>query len=107
AFAVLAVAGHRAVTPHARLRFGDEAPGFDGPASDVLEHARHHAEQLEQLSRRLAEASGVDAATIAGMLRERRRVTVEEARRMGFVDEVATPEAKVLRFPRRVGYRPR
>lgn len=101
-----AVAAHRVVAPHAVLRLGDETPGREGRARDVLEFAEQYTLQLEQLARRLAAASTVDEQTVADMICRRARVSVDEARRLGFVDEVATPEARVLRFPRRVGYRP-
>lgn len=106
AFAVLAVAAHRTAAPHALLRLGDETPGREGRASDVLAFAEQYADQLAQLARRLAAASAVDEDTVAEMLRSRTRLSVDDARRLGFIDEIATPEARVLRFPRRVGYRP-
>lgn len=105
AFAVLAVAAHRAAAPHAQLRLGDETPGREGRARDVLEFAEQYAQQLAQLTRRLAAASAVDVDTVGEMLRDGARLSVDDALRLGFIDEIATAEARVLRFPRRVGYR--
>jgi ATP-dependent Clp protease protease subunit len=106
ALALLAVADRRAATPHARLRWGGETTEISGPASEVLRHAESRARELGQLIDRVARSTRLTADELRDRLARRSSMTVEEALALGVVDEVLAPEARVLRFPRRVGFEP-
>ena len=106
ALAVLAVADRRAAAPHARLRWGGETTEFSGSASDVLHHAELRARELEQLIDRLARATRLTADELRDRIVRRSHMTVEEGLARGVIDEVLAPEARVIGFPRRVGFEP-
>jgi ATP-dependent Clp protease protease subunit len=103
-FAVLAVGDHRAAVPHARLRFCDDPTGVEGSATDVLQFAAQRRSQVQQVCERLAEATLLEAGALQSMLERRVVVAVDDARRLGFIDDVCGREARVLRFPKRIGF---
>jgi ATP-dependent Clp protease protease subunit len=104
AFAVLAVADHRAVVPHARLRIEDDPVHAEGDATEVVRFAGQRREQLRQLCDRLADASHVDASEVRSMLERRQVLAVDEARRLGFVDEILDAPPRASRYPSRTPF---
>ena len=93
---VLAACDERVVGPHARLRL-EEPPAVQQGFYDVAVAAEHHRARLDQVLARF----GLDE----GQLRPGRTLTPDEAIALGLADRVATPEARILPFPRRVGFR--
>jgi ATP-dependent protease ClpP protease subunit len=103
---LLAVCDHRAAAPHARLRWGDHTASLEGSASDVLRFAEQRARELDQLAQRVAAATNLTAPELLDRFARRRYLDLEEARALGVLDEVLAPEARVLRLPRHVGFKP-
>jgi ATP-dependent Clp protease protease subunit len=105
ALAVLAVADHRAAAPHARLRWGGgEAFEFTGSASEVQQIAEIRSHELDQVAARVARATGLSAADVRDRIDRRAYEPVEDALALGIVDEILAPEARVIGFPRRIGF---
>jgi ATP-dependent Clp protease protease subunit len=103
---VLAVADHRVVAPHALIRLHEgEARSFCGSAGDLAAFAASNREHVERFCERLAEASGQTVDVIRDLLERRRPLHAEKAHRLGLVDEVASRDAEIRMFPRRVGFR--
>ena len=105
ALAVLAVSARRVAAPHARLRFGVDQSQADGRAADVLAFAARQRDQVRELAGRLATVGSLDLDTIEDKIMRRAPLSLDEAVRWGFLDAVAEPEARVLRLPRKVGFR--
>jgi ATP-dependent Clp protease protease subunit len=101
---VLAVCPERVVGPHARLHLSEPPAIYDG-FRDVAGAAEHHRARLDQLVARLASVTALDEDELREDLRRGRFLGAEEAVELGFADQVASPEASIRRFPRRVGYR--
>ena len=99
ALLVLAACPERIVGPHARLQLSEPPAVYDG-FRDITAAAAYHRGRLDQLLARLAVVTADD-------LRAGRFLRPEEAVALGLADEIATPEASIRRFPRRVGYRVR
>jgi ATP-dependent protease ClpP protease subunit len=102
--AVLAVADHRAVAAHARLRWGGESTEFHGSASELAARVEMQRAALEHLAARVARATRLTADDVRERIDRRAYVRVEDALGDGLVDEVLAPEARVARFPRRIGF---
>jgi ATP-dependent protease ClpP protease subunit len=101
---VLAVCPERVVGPHARLLLS-EPPAVYECFRDVAGAAEHHRARLDQVVGRLAQVTTMDEATVRESLRRGRFIGSAEAVELGLADTVASPEASIRRFPRRVGYR--
>jgi ATP-dependent Clp protease protease subunit len=106
ALAVFAVATQRVAKPHARFRLTEPVAYFAGRASVVESCIQQHRSCVDRLCVRLAEATGQPAARVREHMARGAFWDPAAARANGFVDAVATPEARILRFPRRVGFRP-
>jgi ATP-dependent Clp protease protease subunit len=105
ALAVLAVADRRAAAPHARLRWGaGESDELVGRASDIVHLAEVRAREVEQIADRVARCTRLTADEVRERLDRRAYLRVEEALALGVIDEVLAPEARVVGFPRRVGF---
>lgn len=106
AVAAFAVAPTRILGPHARVRLSEPRTAYeDCSASELAVVVAHHRTRVDQFVECLAAATGQPADVVAEDLRRGRLLTAEEAVELGYADELATPEASILRFPRRVGYR--
>jgi ATP-dependent Clp protease protease subunit len=101
---VLAVCPERVVGPHARLHLSEPPAIYEG-FRDVAGAAEHHRARLDQLVARLATVSSMSRDDLREELRRGRFLRPQEAVELGLADQVATPEASIRRFPRRVGYR--
>lgn len=103
---VLAVAHNRVVAPHALLRLHEgAAASFCGSATDLAAFAASNREHVERFCTRIAEASGQTVDTIRDLVERRLPIDAAEAARLGLVDEVASRDADIRMFPRRVGFR--
>ena len=80
--------GHRFALPNARIMVHQPSGGFQGPATDILIHAR----EIEALKRRLNEIyvkhTGRDYDTIHQALERDNFMTADAAKEFGLVDEV-------------------
>jgi ATP-dependent Clp protease protease subunit len=104
--AVFAVGAPRLALPHARFRLCEPSASFDGPATAVGAWAEHRHAVLDRLCVRLGHATGRTSEEVRELMHRGEFWDAEAAREHGFVDEVAGPEARVLRFPRRIGFHP-
>ena len=103
AVGVLAVAHHRAATPHSQLRFDAPASSLAGPISDVVAAAEEITRRHDDFCRRIAHTSGQSAEWVADALRSRRTLAPIEGVRAGLLDEIAGPRAAPVSalFPNR------
>jgi len=107
AIGVLAVAAHRAATPHARFRLADPHVAAQGSASDLARFAAHHLAQLSRFHQRVATATRRPAAEVAADSAAGRYLDAEGALRYGLLDELVGPRGSVRALPgRNVGFRP-
>ena len=90
---VLAVAHHRAMTPHARVRMCEPTFDYGGSAAELDRWARHHETQLQRFAARLAEATGQPAEHVEADFRVGRFLDARQAVAYGLVDEIATGAA--------------
>jgi ATP-dependent protease ClpP protease subunit len=104
ALLVLAACPERVVGPHARLHLGEPPAIYEG-FRDVAQAAEYHGARLDQLLERLEAVTGIEVDELRPMLRRGRFLRPEEAVDLGLADTIASPEASIRRFPRRVGYR--
>jgi len=106
AVGVLAVCHRRTMSPHARVHLTEPAVEFEGSARLLQQMAEAHAAQWAMFCRRLAEATGQGADRVEEDTARGRYLTADEARSYGIVDEVATPDAGLVRLPgRTLGFR--
>jgi ATP-dependent Clp protease protease subunit len=98
AVGVLAVAARRFATPHCRLRASEPATTFTGRLHDVATWSAHRDDRLARYAERLAEATGRRVEEVTDVLREGRYFDAEDARRFGFVDEIARPNLASVRM---------
>ncbi len=89
AVAILAVADHRTVGPHATLHLREPRTRHNGHAQDVAAHAEDHRRRLRLLQERLAEACRRSVDAVAADMRACRTLTAEEARGYGLIDAIA------------------
>jgi ATP-dependent Clp protease protease subunit len=101
---VFAVCPERVVGPHARLHLSEPPAIYDG-FRDVAGAAEHHRARLDQLVARLATITSMPEDDLREELRRGRFLRPEEALEWGLADTIASAEASIRRFPRRVGYR--
>ena len=104
ALLVLAACPERVVGPHARLHLSEPPATYEG-FRDVAGAAEHHRARLDQLVERLVTITGLPEGELRDDLHRGRFLRPEEAVELHFADSIATPEASIRRFPRRVGYR--
>jgi ATP-dependent Clp protease protease subunit len=105
ALALLTIADHRAASPHARLRWGTgDADEFHGDASDIATRAAMLERAVDQLVQRVVAATGLEAGAVRDSIARRSVLGVDDALAAGVLDEVLAPHARVVGFPRRVGF---
>lgn len=104
---VLAVCDHRIAAPHALLQLKEPSAAFEGNADALAAFAAHHRATVDRFCNRLAAASGQTSEAIGDLVAGRRPIDPTEALRLGLIDEVASRDADVRQFPRRVGFRVR
>ena len=104
---VLAVCDRRVAAPHALLQLREPAASFEGSADALAAFAAHRRATLDRFCDRLAQATGRSAAEIGDLVASRRPLDPEAALALGLVDEIASRDADVRQFPRRVGFRVR
>jgi ATP-dependent Clp protease protease subunit len=102
---ILAVAAHRVMAPHARLRLADPTASVAGRASELGAWAEQHRAHLDTFHRRVAEAAHRPVQEVADDCARGRYLTAEEAHRYGLVDEVAAPRGVIRPHrPRSIGF---
>jgi ATP-dependent Clp protease protease subunit len=104
---VFASCDRRIVSPRAMLRFEEPEATYTGSQADLSRWVEHRQHQRRSVLERIAERSGRPADELAALLERGVFLTAEDAVAAGLADEVASPTAQVLRFPRQVGFRRR
>jgi ATP-dependent Clp protease protease subunit len=94
AVGVVAVAGHRAASPHARFRLAEPTAGFSGTPEATLAATRQYRDLLWRLQARIARATGRPAEEIAEDMRRGRWLDADEALAYGLIDAIAPPPAR-------------
>lgn len=98
---VLAVCGHRILTPNARVRLYEPPVVAAGEARHVEDLAQAHIDRWDAFCSRLAAACHQPVDQVREDAAAGRFLTAEEAVSYGLADEVASPTAPVLRLPGR------
>jgi ATP-dependent Clp protease protease subunit len=86
-----AVAGRRIAHPYATFVLRGPERDVRGTVTDVLAEAARHARLVDDMHRRLGEATGRPTERIEADFAARRLLTAQEAHDYGLVDEVAVP----------------
>ncbi len=108
AVGVLAVAGHRSMSAHARLRLVEPSWAMHGRASQLERLASAHADQWRAFCTRLSEATRCPLDQLLADTASGRYLSPDEALDYGLIDEVARPDAQIFRIPgRTIGFSPR
>ena len=89
AIGVVAAAGHRAATPHARFHLAQPRGRFTGAPDDIAAQNRQQQDLLWRLHARLARRTGRAAEEIAEDMRRGRWLDAGEAVVYGLIDEVS------------------
>jgi len=89
AIGVVAVAAHRAATPHARFRLGQPRTTFSGTPDAIAAQSRQQQDLLWRLHARLARVTGRPAEEIAEDVRRGHYLDAREALAYGLIDEIA------------------
>ena len=93
---VLAVADHRAATPHAHLRFDAPSIRVSGRVDEVVIAAGALRGRRADFCTRVAHAVGQAPEWVDAVLRDRRAFAPVEAVRAGLIDEIAAPRAATV-----------
>jgi ATP-dependent Clp protease, protease subunit len=88
AIGVVAVAGHRSASAHARFRLAQPAVRFSGAPEQVAAQTRQHRDLLVRFQARLARATARPVDEIADDMRRGRYLDAREARGYGLIDTV-------------------
>lgn len=104
---VLAVCDHRVAAPHALLQLSEPSASYTGRPDDIAAFAAVHRAQLDDFCARLAAASGQTGEAIGDLVAARRPLDPPAAKALGLLDEIASRDADIRPFPRRVGFRVR
>ncbi len=92
AVGIVAVAPHRAATPHARFRLGLPDIAFTGGATDVERNAREHQRVVDVFVNRLAGATGRPFERVEADIERGTWLDADEALAYGIIDEIERPE---------------
>jgi len=106
AIGVVAVARKRRATTHTRFRLTEPRLEISGRPREIEASMEHHRAQLKRFYERIAQAARRPLDTVEADMRAGLYMNAEEAVSYGLIDEVVRPDAKVLDFPRRLGFRP-
>jgi len=90
---LLAVAGSRVMSLHARIRLCEPAVSFEGRASEIASRAAHEQARLIALQARLAERTGRPLEHIEADMQAGRYLTATQAQAYGLVDAVLGTDA--------------
>jgi ATP-dependent Clp protease protease subunit len=101
AVGVLAVCADRTLSPHARLRLFEPPVEATGNARQLQHLVRAHLDQWSAFCSRVAAACGQSEDRLREDAASGRYFSAQEAVDYGFADEVATPDARVIRLPGR------
>ncbi len=88
AIGVVAVAGHRSASPHARFRLAQPRVQLSGTPDQLASHARQHRDLLVRFQARLARATGRPVDEIADDMRRGRYLDAGEALDYGLIDMI-------------------
>ncbi len=105
AIGIVAVSHRRIATPHTRFRFSEPRIDVRGHPRDIERAVDEHGVRLSSFCHRLATATRRPVEFVEEDLRSGRYLSAEEAKDYGLIDEVSGPEAKVIGFPRQLGFR--
>jgi ATP-dependent Clp protease protease subunit len=106
AVGVLAVCSRRTLAPHARIRLCEPRLEANGNAVQLGYLAQAHLDQWAAFCSRLSSASGQPADRIRQDAAAGRFFSAQDAVQYGVADEIATPDARMLRLPgRHMGFR--
>ncbi|MHB1445438.1 MAG: ClpP family protease [Acidimicrobiales bacterium] len=90
---LLAVAGERVMSPHARIRLCEPAGSFEGRASEIGVQAAHERTRLADFQARLAERTRRPLEHIEADMQTGRYLTGAQAQAYGLVDAVLGADA--------------
>jgi ATP-dependent Clp protease protease subunit len=108
AVGVLAVASHRSMASHARLRIVEPSVELRGSARELEMQASAHADQWRAFCTRLSEATGRPLPQVLADADAAGYLSAQEAVDYGLADAVVSPYAATYRFPGRpLGFAPR
>ncbi len=85
---LLAVAGERVMSPHARIRLCEPAGSFEGRASEIAVQLAHEEARLTAFQARLAVRTGQPLEHIEADMQAGRYLTATQAQAYGLVDAV-------------------
>jgi ATP-dependent Clp protease protease subunit len=94
AVGVVAVAGYRSASPHARFRLGEPTVEFSGTLEAMLAATRQYRDLLWRLQARIARATGRPPEEVAGDMRRGRWLDAEEAIAYGLIDVITPSRAQ-------------
>jgi ATP-dependent Clp protease protease subunit len=90
AIGVVAAAGYRAASPHARFRLAQPTVRLTGAPDEVDAARRQHRELLVRFQAYLARATGRPVDTIADDMRAGRTLDAAEALAYGLIDAITS-----------------
>jgi ATP-dependent Clp protease protease subunit len=102
---VVAACTTRRAGARSRLRLSLPRTSHQGQAADLARFAAQLEVDVAAVCARLAEVSALEPSDLRSRLDDGRFLTPDEAVALGLLDELAEPEATVLRFPRQIGFR--
>jgi ATP-dependent Clp protease protease subunit len=101
AVGVLAACRRRRMAPHARIHLVEPSTDLIGSARQLEQLAAAHLDQWHRFCARLAELTGEPVGQVTEDAARGRHLSAEEAVAYGIADEVATPDAGMIRLPGR------
>ena len=104
---ILCVGDHRQAMEHARIQLCEPRLEVHGGPREIEAVSAAQLQLLQRLHERIAEATGQSPQTIERDMRRGRYLDASDAMSYGIVDEIVRPQAKILEFPRRLGFRRR
>ena len=96
---VLAACRRRRMAPHARIHLVEPSTDLIGSARQLEQLAAAHLDQWHRFCARLAELTGEPVGQVTEDAARGRHLSAEEAVAYGIADEVATPDAGMMRLP--------